>query len=185
MRIKGITSYLEFKFYKQDNISHDTGQIFTVTFFLKNNTYVNITNIIVLQCLQSPHGILAHSILFGMSGRYFSFCKILIRIFTIPIQLAVMNQYRFSICSIFSLLNLVHIFPFLVLDQIKIDQFIIMANNYIALAKFQQCSRHFKSFNPYMNNYQYFSPFVVEETGIERFNNLLKVTQLLTSGARM
>lgn len=42
-------SYLEFKLYKQDNISHDTGQIFAVTFFLrKNNTYVNITNIIVL-----------------------------------------------------------------------------------------------------------------------------------------
>lgn len=137
-RVKRIMSYLEFKLYKQDNISHDTGQIFAVAFFLrKNNTYVNITNSFVLYCLQSPHGIVAHSILFGMSGRYFSFCKILIRIFTIPILLAVMNEYRFSICSIFSLLNLVHIFPFLVLNQIKIDQFIIMANNYIALAKFQ------------------------------------------------
>lgn len=48
-RVKRITSYLEFKLYKQDNISHDTGLIFAVTFFLrKNNTYVNITNIFVL-----------------------------------------------------------------------------------------------------------------------------------------
>lgn len=41
-------------------------------------------------------------------------------------------------------------------------------------------SRHyFKSFNPYMNDYQYYLSFGDEETGTERLSNLLKVTQLV------
>lgn len=39
-RVKRITSYLEFKLYKQDNISHDTGQIFAVTFFSEKKQHI-------------------------------------------------------------------------------------------------------------------------------------------------
>lgn len=73
VRQRKITSYLEFKFYKQDNISHDTGQIFAVIFFSEKKQHIH--EHYQYYCLQSPNGIVAHSIPFRMSGCYFQFVK--------------------------------------------------------------------------------------------------------------
>lgn len=101
-----VTSYLGFKFYEQDNISSDTGQVFTALFcffvfsltevkqhILEHYQYYCPLWSLISQwnsCSQYP---------LQVEWSLLLFYKILIRIFTIPILPVVKNEKRFSVCT--------------------------------------------------------------------------------------
>lgn len=128
-----VTSFLQFKFYKQDNSSHDTGQIFVVIFSWEKKHILNIISTIILHCLQSPNEIVAHRVPFIMSGHYFHLVKFWLEAFPYLFCYSSGRSKHLVYAWIFSLLNIVYIFSLLALDQTKIDQIRIKAKNYIAL----------------------------------------------------